>query len=258
MIAAAAMTALLGGAIPAIAQADAGEVPKTTLDLRDQGGLLEGSAFTDIGRIDFDVDYALAQAYTVGYLMNGKRIEWSIDLGGEQTLTLEGRDLKTGAVSKMEERDKAAFDQLLYAFELYRHKLDAIEDPANKEAVRILVKTSELLSTYGVGLDLEGQTRIDSARAITSLCSAVGTWRNAYWDANGTNKVKAFVVGGHGVCKGHCGGGCPSGDREYTQDCLNHDACVGEEGACAACPVGVCGDEWWAASDDYVSAPSCD
>ncbi|MEM1202416.1 MAG: hypothetical protein AAGN66_04240 [Acidobacteriota bacterium] len=249
-----AMFAVLG---TGASQAQAEDAFRPSLDLEDRGGMLEGSAVTEVGQIDFQVDYALTDYTAVSYVMNGKRITWSIDLQERGVLTLDGRSVESRAIVPMEKQDAVAFKSLLHAFELHGPQLAKIEDPVNSTAVRHLVKTTELLSMYGVGLPLQGQKQIDIGRAITSLCNHVGSWRAAIWDANGTTKSKNFIVGGHGVCKGHCGGGCPSGDREYTQDCLNHDACVGEEGACAACPVGVCGDEWWAASDDYVSAPSC-
>lgn len=227
------------------------------LTARDLGGLIEGSAQTEVGEITFKVDYALKDYTAVTYSMNGKQITWTIDLTHEGSLSLRGYSLETGAIANMEKRDAVAFEKLNYTFEILQPKLARLRNGMNEHALDQLTKTAELLSTYSIGLPIDGQKKLESSFSITSLCHLVGSRRTAVWDANGTTHAKSFVVGGHGVCKGHCGGGCPSGARSYTQDCLNHDACVGEENACARCPVGVCGDEWWSASDDYVRAPDC-
>lgn len=140
--------------------------------------------------------------------------------------------------------------------QLNAEAIQGLKHPGNARALRLLEKMTELLTMYGVGAPIEGTTVRPTTKSVTSLCSSIMDLRLAWWDSNGEDKSKHFIVGGHGVCKGHCGAGCPtSGGVNYTQDCFNHDACVGEENGCAACGWGVCGDEWWSAVDDWASDP---
>ncbi|MBQ4813383.1 hypothetical protein A7985_20260 [Pseudoalteromonas luteoviolacea] len=120
----------------------------------------------------------------------------------------------------------------------------------------VLFKFFEFLSTYPVGMPLEQSIEQDfSAQGWTDLCPYMGKYKTAIWDVTYVGvKTKRYKVGGHGFCAARCGAGCPMfGDGQYTQDCLNHDACADVEGE----QLGVCGDEWTSASDDFWFSPDC-
>jgi hypothetical protein len=55
-------------------------------------------------------------------------------------------------------------------------------------------------------------------------------------------------------CPGRCGAGCGlNGFGVYSKDCLDHDYCVGHDGASACCEGDAkCGDEFTEAEDDYL------
>ncbi|NKC18409.1 MULTISPECIES: hypothetical protein [Pseudoalteromonas] len=126
----------------------------------------------------------------------------------------------------------------------------------DQQSKLVLLKFFEFLSTYPLGEAIEQEvTRDFSAQGWTDLCPYMGYSRTAVWDVNDSNvKTRSYIVGGHGFCAARCGAGCPMfGDGQYTQDCLNHDACADVEGE----QLGVCSDEWSAASDDFWFSPDC-
>jgi hypothetical protein len=59
--------------------------------------------------------------------------------------------------------------------------------------------------------------------------------------------------GAYGNCFGRCGDGCGS-NRQFTQDCLNHDECVrtGHSTGSESCI-----DQFESTADDWASAPNC-
>jgi len=132
-----------------------------------------------------------------------------------------------------------------------------VQSKLGQESKVVLFKFFEFLSTYPVGTPIEQTIKQDfSAQGWTDLCPYMGKNKTAIWDVTYVGvKTKSYKVGGHGFCAARCGAGCPMfGDGQYTQDCLNHDACADVEGE----QLGVCGDEWTSASDDFWFSPDCE
>ena len=95
---------------------------------------------------------------------------------------------------------------------------------------------------------------LHGAECYTPICHAYrfAYWRTAQWtDKDGQRRSKEYAVGLED-CIGRCGLGC-WGSPVYTQECLNHDACVENEGE----QFGACADEWRAAACGFVDAPNC-
>lgn len=90
--------------------------------------------------------------------------------------------------------------------------------------------------------------------SFTSICESVGKRRNGYFSVLGHEIKKRALVGGE-ECVGKCGPLCGMNRNQgkYTQECFNHDLCrryTGEN-------MGECEDEFWAAADGFVNAPTC-
>lgn len=96
--------------------------------------------------------------------------------------------------------------------------------------------------------------------SFSAICAARGTKRVGLFDddKNVRYKVAGWVGSPSNSCLGRCGPGCTSGiakhDRQYTQECLNHDLCSSKYNTW----FGPCADEWTAAIDGYLQAKSCD
>ena len=93
-----------------------------------------------------------------------------------------------------------------------------------------------------------------SQRGFTMICQSIGHQRRGkYINGQGKKKSKTVPVGfKKSDCYGRCGAGCGQ-SKQYTQECLNHDICNRETGE----NLGVCSDEFWAASDGWFNAPNC-
>lgn len=96
---------------------------------------------------------------------------------------------------------------------------------------------------------------------LRSLCKKIDKTVTARWDFTGGSDIKKATLGpcNQGKCFGRCGQGC-GGDpgpgpsvQQFTQDCLNHDACVESLGYAAP----GCQDEFSATADDVLYAPDC-
>jgi hypothetical protein len=84
----------------------------------------------------------------------------------------------------------------------------------------------------------------------------------AYFDRSGATCERHWRQYGkyEPSCAGRCGSGCNSWDRNYTQDCFDHDWCtkiISGAGGLGSDPN--CGDEFWHADDDYAKTffPVC-
>lgn len=90
----------------------------------------------------------------------------------------------------------------------------------------------------------------------TMICERLTKPTRAVFTARGQVWQQTIVVGSDG-CMGKCGPGCaPDGlwyQGQYTQQCLNHDACAVFTGD----NMGDCSDEFWAAADGFLNGPSC-
>lgn len=97
-------------------------------------------------------------------------------------------------------------------------------------------------------------------QAIALLPCNVGTVVTGH-DAGRYHNYQEFTIRGgpsSGNTTGMCGReGDPGGSGGWTRDCLDHDFCVQHDNAVPGTPVGVCGDEFNAASDDYTSTGYC-
>lgn len=96
-------------------------------------------------------------------------------------------------------------------------------------------------------------------KAYTNICNQRGTAVTGSFDDLFKTYTQTKIVGNPAsACLGRCGVGCIQSEpqarkRQYTQQCFNHDLCVGHFGS----TLGYCSDEFTAASDDYLNAPNC-
>ena len=92
--------------------------------------------------------------------------------------------------------------------------------------------------------------------ATTMICDRLTKPQRATFTAAGQAWQQIVVVGSDG-CMGKCGVGCaPDGlwyQGQYTQECLNHDACA----TFTKDNMGDCQDEFWAAAGGFLNGPSC-
>ncbi len=90
-------------------------------------------------------------------------------------------------------------------------------------------------------------------------CIDKGDTRNAKYDGDDGYISEPWVVGANGgqqwngdySCMGRCGVGC--GSYDWTQDCLEHDACSRHYYSTDGIGDHNCGDEYKNAADDYAS-----
>ncbi len=102
-------------------------------------------------------------------------------------------------------------------------------------------------------------TTLIQPQAFTNTCNQRGTAVTGSFDDFFKTYTQTKTVGNPtSACLGRCGVGCVQSEpqvrkRQYTQQCFNHDLCVGHFGT----TLGFCSDEFTAASDDYLNAPNC-
>ncbi len=90
-------------------------------------------------------------------------------------------------------------------------------------------------------------------------CISKGDTRTAKYDGDDGDTNEVWVVGANGgqqwngdySCMGRCGEGC--GSYDWTQDCLEHDACSRHYYSTTGAFDHNCGDEYANASDDYLA-----
>ncbi|MBE0366325.1 hypothetical protein [Pseudoalteromonas aurantia] len=148
---------------------------------------------------------------------------------------------------------------MLHSAQLHAEKIKGFQSTFDNESNTVLLKFFEFLATYPIDQPIQQTLSASTGPRIqgwTDICYAMGNRKTAVWDLdNGSVKTKSYIVGGHGFCAGRCGAGCPMfGDGQYSQDCLNHDACADVEGE----QLGNCSDEWVSASDDFWFSPDCE
>jgi hypothetical protein len=149
-----------------------------------------------------------------------------------------------------------------------------------------LVRMADLWSDTPSSAPLTRQVLGQENRSYTSICGQFETYQYAThddWNYNDWNPKSTSIsyVGSHwggsqwyyvnstwitkvqdhkayvyeaGLCFGHCGAGCPSGNQTLTVDCNNHDQCVRNGHDIASI---WCDDEFSACVDDYAFAPTC-
>lgn len=100
----------------------------------------------------------------------------------------------------------------------------------------------------------------DEPQAIVDLPCNASTVVTGHDAGSYHDYQESTIRGGpsSGTTMGMCGReGDPGGSGGWTRDCLDHDFCVQHDNAVPGTPVGVCGDEFNAASDDYTSTGYC-
>lgn len=93
-------------------------------------------------------------------------------------------------------------------------------------------------------------------KSFTMICSKYGQRHTgSYTAGKGQVSGEAIVGSKTDRCPGRCGGGCGMflGRSQYTQECFNHDVCNRTLNS----QLGPCEDEFWAASQGFLTAPNC-
>jgi len=90
------------------------------------------------------------------------------------------------------------------------------------------------------------------------ICDAFGKTREATVNVKDTEFRKTYTVGdSNSLCPGRCGAGCAQfyewRVNQYTQECLNHDACTDLKGVV----LGECQVLFVQAALGYLLAPNC-
>jgi hypothetical protein len=196
------------------------------------------------------------QSATLQLDVNGIVIDAAIDLAGMQFS-------QDGHLNALYEEDRRILDAFSVAF------ADAYPDLIEGSLQgKLLVRHTDRLADAPNGYTLDHRV-IDMAAVsgpivnrgascsndgITCLPGVHG-YTNAYFDRSGGACTAYYRQYGkyEPSCAGRCGSGCKSWDRNYTQDCHDHDWCtkiVSGAGGTGSDPN--CGDEFWHADDDYV------
>lgn len=93
----------------------------------------------------------------------------------------------------------------------------------------------------------------------TMICGSIGKPHEAIFTTDVAFQHRHVSVIGDTEtrCQGRCGFGCPMAytwrSSQYTQQCLNHDACRELTGS----NFDQCTDEYWSAAFGYLIAPDC-
>ncbi|MGE3759589.1 MAG: hypothetical protein AB7H97_17620 [Pseudobdellovibrionaceae bacterium] len=107
-------------------------------------------------------------------------------------------------------------------------------------------------------VELFAKAETVSAPKFVQICEEIGNVKLATFSRDKETFEHELKVGEKSTrCRGRCGTGCSQlfqkKKNQYTQECLNHDACSDAEGTF----FGECSDEFWEASSGYMNAPDC-
>jgi len=212
--------------------------------------------------------------------LNGMVLATTID-GVTRVAELDGFAADEGGDTHMSESDRALLEGLYAA-------LEARADRANG-AADALVRSASIWAQTSDSLALQRSVAGDVERGWTSICGNFQEYLEAWhddwspcWSGPDSgdqcislgkvgyrhSQMKYYVnsswtttVQDHkkrlyekGQCFGNCGANCPSGNQTLTLDCHDHDQCVRNGHSLASA---WCDDEFVAASDDEVFAPTC-
>lgn len=241
-----------------------------------------GSLAARDGVVTFGVETVEPSVYDMWVEVHGMRLTLLVDtvVG---VMEWDGYTAATGAPTQMTDADRATLLELYTALDVYGNDYEHLALLRRK--IGNWAETSDTMK-------LQWQKLFDRDRGYTSLCGSCGSWRSSTHDcnhgakgsdattANGLVKYQGALCGGDGSqygttsstsciaepagytsieyvrgnCMGRCGPGCSSGDTQFTQDCLNHDACVRGGHSLAS---GYCDDQLASCADDDSSAPHC-
>lgn len=221
---------------------------------------VEGAFSASSGEISFAVDALGGGAYQARVWVGEQELGIDLDDAGEHQIQ------PGGELVVVDEALKAPLGELMAQFTSH------LQEHRDIDLVDRLYRVVNFLSSHPVGGEIAPRAIIvdKAGRSIASLCGQLGQYHTATHDAGGVcwwcdthgDMNQTFWVGGGSDpfgdgCLGVCGGGCAGTD--YSQDCLDHDACEGHHGnsGAASIPGGVCSDEYASASDDWLSAPNC-
>mmetsp|Transcript_53491 Transcript_53491/g.124516 ORF Transcript_53491/g.124516 Transcript_53491/m.124516 type:complete len:315 (+) Transcript_53491:52-996(+) len=142
------------------------------------------------------------------------------------------------------------------------------EDPPQKaetcDASAALRQSAIFLSEGPTNFHIKAKHTENNIVCLKSAEPAQAKWS----DQKGKHKCK-LVVGaklksktplqGDYGCMGRCGEGCEPASKKqvYTQGCLDHDMCSWHNSATGGPLDSNCGDEWMAASDDFMFGDFC-
>ncbi len=230
---------------------------KTRLKVQDGGSYISGTLTLSTGsKVKFEVDMPYKDLTTVRYSSGDAVISGEINTI-DGTVSITGESAQSGLALAANKSNKILFKDILTGFQIKsaKFKRKFKDNPRAMEGVGYLFKMTEYMTMLPENTSLNLLIKKPVATAgWTDLCRYYGKSRTAKWDVGSNKKQRSYKVGGHGWCAGRCGAGCIwFGDPQYSQDCLNHDACADREGE----QLGVCGDEWTAASDDFWFSPDC-
>jgi hypothetical protein len=252
-----------------------GESREGGIDLLEQGGSVSGVH----QHVRFSSEQVAPDTFEVRVVVDGLTLFQVLD-ASVGVAELDGFASANGADTQLRDTDRLALRGLLA-------ELDSLGDlTGSKMYLRRAVGVwADMPKTRPLTLEIVAE----QDRSYTSLCSKMNTyvstthdcwdyddWENptrAYgylsmegpvgsqnnaWYRNGAWGYSEPDHKGPSVyirynCFGRCGIGC-GGDRQFTQDCANHDNCVtmGHDKASFWCD-----DDWSAAIDDWTFAPSC-
>jgi hypothetical protein len=140
-------------------------------------------------------------------------------------------------------------------------------------AIKLLKSMDTILTMAPPGQSIDLMQRplpeeesLITSQAISMMCQERGKCGYAFYsDKKGAHSVKAVVGDPASKCLGRCGSGCSgtsNNKRVYTQECLNHDICIGIVGTGYLGnklygKKNQCKDEFNAAIASYSRGESC-
>ncbi|WP_299948759.1 hypothetical protein [uncultured Microbulbifer sp.] len=199
------------------------------------------------------VDFGVNDIYL--FSLSNNLYSFNVDIDNVQGLAkVEGIEFETGEALVIGKAVREFFKETQHQLELNINELATMKTSENNAAFSYLFKISNFMTSIPLNKKLPFTVERRTSLAWTDLCPLYGQRVTARWDNDFGARSATYIVGGHGFCAGRCGAGCiVFGDPQYTQDCMNHDACADVENQ----QLGVCADEWSAASDDFLFSPDC-
>ena len=202
--------------------------------------LVEGTFHTAYGSVEFKsavvADGVVEVTFDRNHGVFGSRVDWT-------SLTNDLRFDPTFVVTK---DDRFLMKALATTLE---------NDIGNAApATDNLIRQANLWGHMPEGTVRQSRIVADPQRGWTTLCGV--NYRTLYHDTDTHGSLGEYLKVGRyettNPCRARCGGGCSAlyGTSAWTVDCGEHDRCEQVHS-------GGCGDELWAASDDFSFAGNC-
>lgn len=228
-------------------------------------------------RISEQTDTALLGSYDAGDMTVQFTARMPAEYVGDVVLSIHGKTLAVhvdayhgdivvdGHATELQADEIAALVSFNQAITDYLG--DAVEDTSAMHEGTLLAASAYLATApaktpldrvekHVLGLSREGTfSRGDDGKK----CIHKGDTRTAKFDGDEGDNAETWVVGANGgqqwngdfSCMGRCGVGC--GSYDWTQDCLEHDACSRHYYSSTGAFDHNCGDEYSEAADDYLA-----